>query len=459
MGHGRTIVRGIEKHTPQKAIALATEVAQELGETPPIINDDSYNIQLPDNLLYPGGSLGRIMEYTERCNVVSHPLFDLAGAICLLGTVAGQQVCTTGNLRTNVYCIIIGRSGSGKESPVRAINYLAATEILSRFKGLSCLASGAAVLTLLKSCSVRLLTLDEFGKLLNSAERQNGALYDFTRLLMELYTKTAGTYDKHYADERKSFEIIGPHLSLFGSSTPNEFYEALDVKDITSGLLARCFLFPSEHPPKKKKPDVDIETDREELQRELEMIAAINNPNFTATQNELKPVVIQPSKEADKLINKFNDLCHKKNNASYKDDVANPIYARLFEHGMKLSLIHAVSRCGADVVKDKIKPVDCDWGFQLAEAMAEWMVAQSPKNFTGADKFSKDKKKLIGLLKRFHGTGEARVSKTKLLQHMNMPVNTLAPLLDTLVQAQEIEAFTSKGSNGKPTTAYRLLRG
>jgi len=123
-----------------------------------------------------------------------------------------------------------------------------------------------------------------------------------------------------------------------------------------------------------------------------------------------------------------------------------------------LSLIHAVSRCGSGIVNDKIRPEDCDWGFQLAETMLDWMVAKSPQNFSGSDKFSRDKKRLIGLLKRFHGAGDAKVPRTKLLQYMNMPAKSLAPLLDTLVEALEIESSITKGINGKQTTSYRLLR-
>lgn len=452
----RTVPNSSEENNEQLVQKIAAQVAQEQGETAPIINDDSCNINLPEHLLKPNGLLGRVMDYMERSNVVSYPLYNLAGAISLLGTIAGQQVCTNTDLRTNVYCLIIGRSGSGKESPVRSIDYLTSTELLQRFHGIKNIASGPAILNLLNDSNVRLLALDEMGQLLSAAQGKNTAHHDLIRLFMELYTKTAGTYDKYYADSSRNFTIYGPHLSILGSSTPNEIFEALGSKNITSGFLPRCLIFPSEHPPQSKKYSVDIDTDCKELQRELEMIAIINDPNQTRTTEEVRPVTISPDRLANALIAKFGELAFQKENASYRDEIANPIYSRLFEQGTKLSLIHAVSRCGADIVNQKIKPEDCNWGYQLAEKMLNWMVEKSPENFTGSGKFSKDKRKLLSVMKKFHGQGEARVSRSDLLRFTNMNKRELSPILETLVETQEIEEFTQKAPNGKTMYSYKF---
>lgn len=453
----KIITRSNKKNKPQGAAELVEQVAKEQKETPPEISDDSCSIPGLDKYFQPEGLLSNITKYMEQCNVVSHPVYNLACAISFLGTIAGQQVSTAADLRTNFYCIIIGRSGSGKESPVRAIGYLTTTELLSRFNGISSIASGAALLKVLERFNVRLLTLDELGKLLYAARSQNGALHDIIRLFMELFTKTTGSYDKHYADDSKNFTITGPHVSIFGSSTPNEFYESLGTNDVTAGFLPRCLIFPSDHPPVKKKSSVDIATGREELQRELEAITLINNPNQTLMPEETKPVVIHSDIQAKRRINRFRTLVHEKETKSYKDDIANPIYSRLYEHGMKLALIHAVSRCGADIVNNKIASVDCRWGFGLAEVMLDWMVAKSPKNFTGGDRFSRDRNKVLGILARFHGEGSANVSKTILLQYTNLNVNILNPILQTLVEAQEVEEFKGKSSNGKQAYKYRLI--
>lgn len=77
--------------------------------------------EFPAELLEPGGLLGEIMAYIERSTAVSYAPFNLAAAITVLGSIAGQRVMTETGLRTNMYCVCLGYSGCGKNAAHQAL--------------------------------------------------------------------------------------------------------------------------------------------------------------------------------------------------------------------------------------------------------------------------------------------------------------------------------------------------
>ncbi|TWT80534.1 hypothetical protein CA13_19790 [Planctomycetes bacterium CA13] len=77
--------------------------------------------QLPERLFNVPGFVRRIMDFTLAN--APYPNIGLAfcGAMALQSFLAGRKVCTSGDLRTNLYLLALASSGTGKEFP-RKVN-------------------------------------------------------------------------------------------------------------------------------------------------------------------------------------------------------------------------------------------------------------------------------------------------------------------------------------------------
>jgi hypothetical protein len=94
-----------------------------------------------------------------------------------------------------------------------------------------------------------LLLPDEFGQLLKATSAKGAAphLADIVTMLMKLYTSTGEVYiGKQYADSktRPRQDIPFPCLSLYSTTTPGEFWDAMSGRDAVSGWLNRLLVVP-----------------------------------------------------------------------------------------------------------------------------------------------------------------------------------------------------------------------
>ena len=101
------------------SLPMQPVTVEELPAPAPPIDDD-----IPESLLHPGGLIEMVMDYIGQNPAPSFPLFSMAAAMCLIGTLAGQKVMTETGLRTNLYIFALAPSGTGKNAPISAIKKL-----------------------------------------------------------------------------------------------------------------------------------------------------------------------------------------------------------------------------------------------------------------------------------------------------------------------------------------------
>ena len=63
------------------------------------------NNNLPLDLQHPGGFVEEYMNFVNETAVCEQPLFALASALSLAGTLYGQHVQTEDGQRTNLFCM------------------------------------------------------------------------------------------------------------------------------------------------------------------------------------------------------------------------------------------------------------------------------------------------------------------------------------------------------------------
>ena len=78
---------------------------------------EDYEDTIPNEIINPGGLLQDLIEYIEKNSSVAVPFFSVAASVTLLGSICGQKFQTETGLRTNLYSISLGYSGTGKNAP------------------------------------------------------------------------------------------------------------------------------------------------------------------------------------------------------------------------------------------------------------------------------------------------------------------------------------------------------
>ena len=342
----------------------------------------------PEDILHPGGLLEEIMNYTTVSSIRTRPVYSLAGAIVLLGALAGQRIKGETNLTTNMYCAVLGKSASGKDAPKRAVVRLLG-KVAINCLGDSDVASDSAIVTHLakygfqRACYV----FDELGVFLKACKNPNSPRAGVAKLLTELFSRYDTPYTKGYADEDNVKTLWWQSLSLLGMSVPEEFWASVQDGEATNGFLARLLVFEDAGDPAPRNPSPRTDPPEELLaalrdvweidggEREPETdekgvtaLDCIAKPNLVAMTAEARAFHDAQADEADRLAIEKGD--------GKAGPAASSIYGRLPEHALKLGLIYAVSRLGGGVVSGMVDLEDIQKAWRLARELADRLVTK-----------------------------------------------------------------------------------
>lgn len=380
----------------------------------------------PDELLHPGGLLEEIMDYCAKSTYRSHPIYNLAGAITVLASIIGRKVRTASHLTTNIYSIVLGGSGSGKDAPKRGVEKILSL-VSSKLFGGTDIASAAAVLSTLGSDHRSCFIFDEFGMLLKACKGQNSPKSELVRVLTDLYSKYDTPYIKPYKDPKDRVFISWLSLCVLGLTVPEEFWSAMQDGEATNGFLARMLVFEHEGKPLPTNKKFQMQIPQDLLDR-LKKIHRINCGEFPlpqyqkengsidlgATLPDEKYEVTKESKistytiymtesaqifhnEKEEKYTNFADNLHGKNAEAKKS-----IYYRFQEHAQKLALVKMTSRIGEDIIAQDahIEIEDIQWGWLLAETCGKHFIKkmESTLYITDFEKYCND---AINLIKRY----------------------------------------------------------
>lgn len=306
---------------------------------------------LDDIFLHPGGILEKIMDHIEKNSAVSIPLFTLGAAITFLGAVAGQKFATASGLNTNIYSIVLGYSGTGKSSPFGCLSRLLYNIGATDIWGPTELTSSASILRWLadEKHHSTLMMLDEIGSLLRGLQQPTSFAADIPRILTKLFSSTDRPEIKSYANGDVLY-VPWHHLALYGSSTPERFWDSLTYGDVLDGFLARILIWETDQ-------DAPLPVIKKEVRAADELILDLKNIFNKKIEYKMRkdsmvpiPIKINMSRDAQVFFDDWSAIYHRRKNDTKKDFTGvSSIYARCAEHAFKLSLIHALSVSGSFV--------------------------------------------------------------------------------------------------------------
>lgn len=396
------------------------------------------------DLLEPPGLVGELAEYMKKRSIKTQPIFALAASLCAIGSLQGRKIETDTGVRTNLYCLGVGSSGCGKDSPRKIIkkcfNEIGADQMCSVEE----LGSDAAIVTELSKHGLesQLFLLDEIGRFLRTTgEQRNSHLYSTVSVLLKLYSSSDSVfYGKSYADETKRKKIINPNLCLYGTTVPESLYKGLTIDHLQNGFLSRVLIFESDEDPRKKR-----RKQRRATSPPASLLEKLNKwhkkPLNSTPSGELghlllNPDVIPITDGAVDILEDFEDYLHDLKQETPEE--LRSIYSRTAELSEKIALIIAA---GKNFEKPIIKEEDIVYGIKLTKYLSEYLryVAQ---NFMADNAYEHELKNVLKIIRAAGKIQKSELSrKTQKLQ-----TYLRNDILENLIESSQIiEEFHGEG--------------
>jgi len=407
---------------------------------------------IPEHLFDVPGFVAQVMQFTLANAPYPNVGLAFCGAMALQSYLCGRRVCDAGDLRPNIYLLALASSGTGKDFP-RKVNSRVLFEIGHVNSLGDKFASGEGIQDALARTSAMLFQNDEMDGVLRqiNLDRENKR-ESIPNILLTLYTSANDVYPmRAKAGQKEAAHIDQPHLTLFGTATPQFFYESLSQRMLTNGFFARLMIVDigkrgeGQTPGSARGlPDQIIQTARwwAEFQpgsRRANLIDVHPEPRVVPYTTEAEAAILAFQRQAEREY----DEAHERN-----DEVARVAWSRTLENAKKLALIHACSANHEDPVIG-LPAVEWATAFAMHQTrrqlfMAETYVAENP--------FHAECLKVVRKLREAPGQ---TLSHQVLLKRMKMKTKDFKELLDTLIQREEVVVAPIQ-TPGRTGLAYRL---
>ena len=407
---------------------------------------------IPEHLFNVPGFVGRVMDFTLAN--APYPNLGLAfcGAMALQSYLCGRKVCDDGDLRPNIYLLSLASSGAGKDYP-RKVN----SRVLFEIGHVSALgdkfASGQGIQDALARSAAMLFQNDEMDGVLRQINFDREAKSEsIPNILLTLYTSADAMYPLRVkAGQKDAGHVDQPHLTLFGTATPQFFYESLSARMLTNGFFARLIIVDigkrgtGQKPgPVKNLPEPILETARwwGDFQ------PGTRRGNLLDVHPE--PRIVLPTAEATEAV----ESLRRQTEAEYdeakqrNDEPACVAWSRTCENAKKLALIYA---CSENHQEPMIGLPAVVWATEFAMHqtrrqlyLAGTYVAENPFHA-----------ECLKLLRRLRESSDQQMGRNKLMRAMHCKLTDFEQIVGTLLtQGDIVEAdIPSKTNTAK---GYRI---
>lgn len=415
-----------------------------------------------DFLLHPIGLLGRVCSHINKTSIKPQPLLTLGCVISFLGALFGRKVKDSWDSRTNLYCMGIADSGTGKNHAPKQIRRLMLESACTDLLGGDDFASDAGIETRLQQYPSSIFLCDEIGYLFRSIKKYGSAhTSKIISTLLKLYSSSGDIYKgRVYADSDKQRVIIQPCCCVWGTSTPEVFLEGLSVEEIQNGWLSRCLVFQSHtDPPKNRKlhklnfpKDIVEDIHKwhtrsiEQVKREGDIDTYLNAVAGNMVSRPPSQLLVPTCEAANKIFEHFENECQAR---SEEDPYTTVLWKRCEENARKISLIVAA---GNSFNNPEIDGGIADYSCRLVKYLLENFIKHISNNISS----SPVEHKKIKIISIISSHGDKGCSKWRLTQMTrDLSRRERDDILDDLIYGRDLlSAIANKGTKNSTLTFW-----
>lgn len=440
----------VEGETGQRHLPSVDDVELATAEAEGVV-------EMPDLLLNPRGILGQLVDWMDETAIRPQRPFSVASALTVAGTILGRRYATETDLRPNLYLVGVGPTGCGKNHARSAAKkVLVACGLEDRLGGEE-LASGQAILSRVAKHPAVLFQLDEFGLLMQAIQNPNAGshLVAILSTLMKLFSSAADTFiGTEYADQEKRprIEIECPSVSIYGTTTPETFYQALGSGHVVSGYLNRLLVVETSvnRPRRQKARNLPVPTPILEWAAKASDAQA-SGGNLVGV-NPKEPKVVPMSTGAADRFDTFDleiDAMMERDRGTGLDALHN----RAWEHAAKIALVVALCR---DLEYPTIQVEDADWAITFVKWCQARMIHEVSTRVADSPFQAKVKECLVALMRAgARGMTVREMGRTGVWARLTLRERSaVLEALEVAGQATEVTMPTQ----GRPRVAWVATR-
>jgi hypothetical protein len=324
-------------------------------------------VEFPDALTHVPGLVGDIVDWISATARRPNRVLALGAALTLVGTAMGRFWSGPTLSSTVLYMLALAPSGVGKDHALQQIKRLLSAARMTRTIGPDEFISMPAVIHFIEREPLSLCPMDEFGAFLKriNAKRASGFERGISKIMRSVWGTNFGLMTTPEWAATPARTIRAPALSIYGASTPEDFFEALDGGDVSNGFLNRFTLLTVASRTEDREPKEPPLVVPEKLSGSLRRLFGGGNPLVVAsklheTDVEIEPFVIPwgPGAEAVYVSFQREILAWQDRDADAENFIG-----RAAEMAVRMATIRAGGR---DPVMPRISEDDMQWGRAVA---------------------------------------------------------------------------------------------
>jgi len=392
----------------------------------------------------PVGLLKDVQDYIYSNSHLPQEAYSLAASLSFFSVLSGNIYKWQGK-SPNLYCFMVGESGTGKNDPQILIKRLLHGYRRQELLGLGKYASNVAFIDLLPEQRQRLDVIDEASAQFEKMTSFNGQSYqkNILETLNELYTASLDFYS---GERSKTSGTVGacwnPYVSILATTTPSGFNGFMSEELLAKGFTGRLLFLRGEKRPKLNKKAKDRPSlNNKELILELAKLKP---------RTELEMPVVKEIDTEDEVLHYWRGQqeSHLEEINSLEDDNQRALLARKLEQAQKIAMIQAIAR---NPLKPFIDFEDLSFGMALAEYSMNQLKSVLNKNLS-VNYTEAKVKKIRGVIEE---SGKIRKRDLRRKAYW-LTSRDLEEVLNTLSEAGEIIKYIEKAPNNRTIEFYTL---
>lgn len=447
------------------AIILPDQGTSKADVTPePVENDEEQEaparagefIGLPEGFCFPRGLVGDIARWIVDTATKPQPVLAMAAALTVVGTAMGRQYAGPTRTGTHIYALGLAPTGSGKDHPLKCAGRLMAEAGMGQHLGPGEFISSTAVVNTLTRSPLCLCLMDEFGAFLAriNSRRAGGFEKAVGAILRSAWGSSFSPMPTPEWAQKRSQIIHAPAMSIFGVSTPEEFFGALTGLDSSNGVLNRVMIFPSIDRPRQARPAINGDSVPVGLTEGLKAImhtqggVIASNLNMSDANPAKYALQCGWSQEAEDIWRRFVTEIDDRSDGNPEFAAS---HSRAAEYAQRLAVIVAAGRAGGrcDIDRD-----DIEWAITVTRWSFAYVLEASGDYIADTDAQARAQE-IVRALKARRGKASHR-ELMRALAHKHS-TRDVKDTLQALTESGRIDAEERRGTHGgRPTVIYRL---
>jgi hypothetical protein len=280
--------------------------------------------------------------------------FAFLPAMGLLSVLFGRRFLSPLGMPLNLYLAGIGASGYGKDHALKAVRNLLHEAGLEHLLGPSDFSSDSAIELVLRAKPCCIANIDEFGVFLQgvSSKYSGGHERRIRKALLDLYPLGTSPWSgKATADREKATAAVWyPTFSLLGFSTPTEFFDGLDERNLKDGFLARPVFVSLDRRPALVPPPPFVGPPRllALLRAAMSWAPAGNLSGAATRQSTMRPPLVSVPFADDPARRAFGDFAAWQDHAMDAAPDTDGLVNRAAENALRMATLRALSRVVTD---------------------------------------------------------------------------------------------------------------